>query len=47
MLGRDDEFHRVVKRHLRCSAQESVDCVDLDHKRNFGVKMIELTVINI
>ena len=47
MLGRDDELRRVVKRHLRCSAQESVDYVDLDHKRKFWVKMIELTVIHV
>ena len=47
MLGRDDEFRRVVKRHPRCGAQELVDYVDLDHKREFWVKTIELTVINI
>ena len=47
MLGWDDEFRRVVKRHPRCGAQESVDYVGLDHKRWFWVKTIELTVINI
>ena len=47
MLGRDDKFRRVVKRHPRCGAQELVDYVDLDHKREFWVKTIELTVINI
>ena len=34
-------------RDPRCGAQESVDYVDLDHKREFWVKTIELTVINI